>query len=51
MVSTVAAGLLYYSERGQAYVNEIRALIRSNNLTHFEGVRLREGTWHLASFW
>ena len=47
----LAAGLLYYSERGQEYVDEIRTLIRTNHLNHFESVRLREGTWHLASFW
>lgn len=47
----LAAGLLYYSERGQAYVNEIRTLIRINHLDHFETLRLREGTWRLASFW
>jgi Bax protein len=47
----LAAGLLNYSERGQVYVNEIRALIRSNHLAHFETLRLREGTWRLPSFW
>jgi Bax protein len=47
----LAAGLLHYSERGQAYVDEVRTLIRSNHLTHFETVRLREGTWRLPSFW
>ena len=47
----LAAGLQYYSKRGQEYVNEIRTLIRTNHLEHFESVRLREGTWRLASFW
>lgn len=47
----LAAGLLYYSERGQEYVDEIRTLIRTNHLAHFETLRLREGTWRLASFW
>jgi Bax protein len=47
----LAAGLLRYSQRGQAYVDEIRRLIRNNHLSHFEGVKLREGTWRSPSFW
>jgi len=41
----LAAGLIHYSERGEDYVEEIRGLIRSNHLSHFETVHLREGTW------
>jgi len=44
----LAAGLINYSERGKDYVEEIRDLIRSNHLTHFESVQLREGTWRLS---
>jgi len=47
----LAVGLVNYSARGQAYVDEIRTLIRINHLSHFESLRLREGTWRLASFW
>lgn len=45
----LAAGLLNYSARGQAYVDEIRALIKTSHLDHFETLSLREGTWRLAS--
>ncbi|MCP5014775.1 MAG: glucosaminidase [Ketobacter sp.] len=39
----LAAGLLKYSERGQAYVEEIRALIRVNQLAEVDKAYLREG--------
>ena len=34
--SGLAAGLLDYSERGEEYVNEIRSMIRHNNLTYYD---------------
>jgi len=39
----LAAGLLRYSERGMAYVEDVRAIIASNDLTDFDGARL---AWH-----
>ena len=41
----LAAGLINYSERGEDYVREIRALIRSNQLEHFESMQLRDEAW------
>ncbi len=38
--SELAAGLLRYSEIGEAYVRKLRALIRSNRLEDFDRVRL-----------
>jgi len=46
----LAAGLINYSERGEVYVEEIRGLIRSNELEKFESMRLREGTWRLSDY-
>lgn len=34
--SSLAAGLLGYSERGEDYVEEIRSMIRSNNLAYYD---------------
>ncbi len=34
--STLAAGLISYSERGEDYVQEIRSMIRHNNLGYFD---------------
>lgn len=34
--SSLAAGLLDYSERGEEYVKEIRSMIRYNNLTYYD---------------
>lgn len=34
--SGLAAGLLDYSERGEEYVEEIRSMIRHNNLTYYD---------------
>ena len=34
----LAAGLVRYSERGQAYVDEIQSMIRSNELGRFNSV-------------
>ncbi|KPP99756.1 glucosaminidase domain-containing protein [Marinobacter sp. HL-58] len=34
--SSLAAGLLGYSERGEDYVKEIRSMIRHNNLTYYD---------------
>ncbi len=39
----LAAGLLQYSERGQAYVNEVRTLIRVNQLSEVDKAYLRDG--------
>lgn len=38
----LAAGLIRYSERGQAYVDDVRALIRFNNLQEADLATLRE---------
>jgi len=38
----LAAGLLHYSERGQAYVDELRAVIRVNHLHLADAVTLRK---------
>ncbi len=38
----MATGLDGYSEEGQAYVNKIRAIIRSNDLTDFDSARLTD---------
>ena len=40
--AALAPGLLMYSERRGAYVEEIRALIRQNGLERFNGARLSE---------
>jgi Bax protein len=40
---TLAGGLVRYSERGEAYVDEVRTLIRSNGLMHAESAAL--GPW------
>lgn len=40
----MASGLLNYSERGQAYVNELRALIRRNHLAEADAAALRDMT-------
>jgi Bax protein len=37
---TLAAGLLKYSERGEAYVEEIRAMIRHNRFRRLDSARL-----------
>lgn len=44
--SSLAAGLLGYSERGEDYVNEIRNMIRHNNLTYYDDKfrSVREGS-------
>ncbi|MDG1233440.1 MAG: glucosaminidase domain-containing protein [Pseudomonadales bacterium] len=34
--AVLAGGLLYYSERGEAYIEELRAMIRINNLSQFD---------------
>lgn len=34
--SSLAAGLLDYSERGEEYVREVRGMIRHNNLTYYD---------------
>lgn len=34
--SSLAAGLIDYSERGEEYVKEIRSMIRHNNLTYYD---------------
>ena len=39
----LAAGLEKYSERGEAYVKEIRTLIRVNRLTEVDKAYLRDG--------
>ena len=39
----LAAGLINYSERGEDYVREIRALIQGNTLDRYESVQLRDG--------
>lgn len=39
----LAAGLDKYSERGQEYVKEIRAIIRVNNLAPTDSAYLRDG--------
>ena len=36
----LAGGLLSYSERGEAYIEELRAMIRVNNLGQFDQVNL-----------
>jgi Bax protein len=36
----LAGGLLSYSERGEAYIKELRAMIRVNNLGQFDQVNL-----------
>lgn len=36
----LAAGLLRYSERGPAYIKDVRQIIASNDLTDFDGARL-----------
>jgi len=41
----MAAGLVNYSERGEDYVREIRALIRSNALDQYETMQLRDYSW------
>lgn len=41
---SLAAGLLHYSERGQAYVDELRALIRRNHLAEADAATLRDMT-------
>lgn len=38
---TLAAGLTRYSSRGQAYVEDLRRLMRQNKLTRFSDVELR----------
>lgn len=40
----LAPALLAYSERGEAYVAELRLAIRANGLTRFDGVRLGTAT-------
>lgn len=40
----LAAGLVHYSERGQAYVDELRALIRRNHLAEADAATLRDMT-------
>jgi Bax protein len=45
----LAAGLVNYSERGEDYVEEIRALMRSNQLEQFDNMQLREGTWRISN--
>lgn len=40
---TLASGLMKYSERGDAYVNELRALIRVNRLWEVDKAYLRDG--------
>jgi len=40
--TALAAGLLKYSERGQAYVDELRAVIRVNHLAIADAVTLRK---------
>ncbi|MAV26416.1 MAG: hypothetical protein CMQ05_09880 [Gammaproteobacteria bacterium] len=37
--SELAAGLLRYSERGQEYIDEVRAMIRINKLDQYDLVR------------
>lgn len=39
----LAAGLLRYSERGMAYIKDVRAVIAANDLTDFDSARL---AWH-----
>ena len=36
----LAGGLLSYSERGEAYIEELRAMIRINNLSQFDQANL-----------
>ena len=36
----LAGGLLSYSERGTAYIEELRAMIRVNNLSQFDQIKL-----------
>jgi Bax protein len=40
--SALAAGLLHYSERGQAYVDELRSVIRVNHLQLADAATLRK---------
>ena len=40
----LAAGLINYSERGEDYVREIRAMIRSNALDRYDSMQLRDGS-------
>lgn len=40
--TVLAAGLLRYSERGEDYIDEIRAMIRQNNLASYS-IRRKEG--------
>lgn len=44
--TSLAAGLLGYSERGEDYVKEIRSMIRYNNLTYYDNKfrSVREGS-------
>ncbi len=41
---TLASGLIRYSERGQAYVDEVRAMIRQNGLHRLPDLELANGT-------
>lgn len=45
----LAEGLLLYSTRREAYVSDIRSIIRGNNLTRLNGVKLRRPQPALAS--
>lgn len=40
----LAGGLARYSERGEAYVDEIRSMIRYNKLDEIERIELRDGS-------
>jgi Bax protein len=41
----LAGGLLSYSERGEAYIEELRAMIRVNNLSRFDQVNPASAPW------
>lgn len=45
---TLAGSLIAYSERGPAYVDAIRALIRANALLRYDHARLGDGTARLG---
>ncbi len=41
---TIADGLTYYSERGNAYIADVKTIIRVNDLTRFDGFALKDST-------
>jgi Bax protein len=41
----LAQGLLYYSERRDAYVEDVRRIISSNNLQRYDTISLASSVW------